>query len=149
MSRLLGDGHFGTDWCARDFCNSPCNPSGELGMSIFAVSNRIAIAVLLRASLVVKSQGRPARLPPTFAIVIFCRRPLTVVRGCRRSFYVVFWRSRCLNCRTVVIWICPMCEKYRTLSNFDLAWASRWAEVSKIGFWRPSKTDTIPYMLPV
>jgi hypothetical protein len=72
-----------------------------------------------------------------------------VVRGCRCSFYVVFWRSRCLNCRTVVIWICPMCEKYRTLSNLDFAWASRWAEVSKIGFWRPSKTDTIPYMLPI
>jgi hypothetical protein len=42
-----------------------------------------------------------------------------------------------------------MCEKYRTLSNLDFAWASRWAEVSKIGFWRPSKTDTIPYMLPI
>ena len=72
-----------------------------------------------------------------------------MVRGCRHSFYVVFWRSRCLDCRTVVIWICPLCEKYRTLSNLDLPWASRWAEVSKIGFWRPSKTDTIPYMLPI
>ena len=28
-----------------------------------------------------------------------------MVRGCRRSFYVVFWRSRSLNCRTVVMWI--------------------------------------------
>ena len=34
MSRLLGEGHFGLGWCAWYFCNSPCNPSGELGMSI-------------------------------------------------------------------------------------------------------------------
>ncbi len=34
MSRSLGEGHFGDGWCARYFCNSPCNPSGELGMSI-------------------------------------------------------------------------------------------------------------------
>ena len=35
MSRSLGEGHFGVGWCAWYFCNSPCNPSGELGMSIF------------------------------------------------------------------------------------------------------------------
>ena len=35
MSRSFGEGHLGADWCARYFCNSPCNPSGELGMSIF------------------------------------------------------------------------------------------------------------------
>ena len=34
MSRLLFEWHFGCVWCARYFCNSPCNPSGELGMSI-------------------------------------------------------------------------------------------------------------------
>ena len=35
MSRSLGEGHLCVDWCAWYFCNSPCNPSGELGMSIF------------------------------------------------------------------------------------------------------------------
>ena len=34
MSRLLFEWHFGVHWCAWYFCNSPCNPSGELGMSI-------------------------------------------------------------------------------------------------------------------
>ena len=34
MSRSLCEWHFGLGWCAWYFCNSPCNPSGELGMSI-------------------------------------------------------------------------------------------------------------------
>jgi hypothetical protein len=34
MFRSLGEGHLCHGWCAWYFCNSPCNPSGELGMSI-------------------------------------------------------------------------------------------------------------------
>ena len=43
-----------------------------------------------------------------------------MVRGCRPSFYVVFWTSRCLKSRTVVSQTCPMCSMYRTLVNFSL-----------------------------
>ena len=35
MSRSLGEGHLCDGWCVWYFCNSPCNPSGELGISIF------------------------------------------------------------------------------------------------------------------
>ena len=35
MTHSFGDGRLCPDSCAQYFCNSTCNPSGELGMSIF------------------------------------------------------------------------------------------------------------------
>jgi len=61
MSPLLGLRHFGTEWCARDFRTSLCNPYGVLGVSTLNGSVFWLSCSFVTCKSHVVGEGRPSK----------------------------------------------------------------------------------------